>query len=565
MKDSIPRILVIDDEQSIRYTFQSFLSDEGYDVSVSPDYFDGVKKIEEKDFDLVFADIILGDGKTGMDILRIVKEKNPSCPVVIITGYPNLDTASQAVRLGAFDYIAKPVHIEAILHTARMAIEFKNVMDERENYRSNLEALFDSIKDGIITVDRELNVTSLNRAVRNICRFPCDCEGKPFESLIKECNGKECLRLLEKTIKTKEPVEALHMECSSSYKPHIVNVAVTPLMKNGKEFSGAVMVIKDETRLSALENLLQERESFHNIIGKNVKMQNIYSLIEKLADIQTTVLITGESGTGKELVAEILHNRGIRKNKPLVKVNCSALNDNLLESELFGHVKGSFTGAIKDKTGRFELAEGGTIFLDEIGDISPALQLRLLRVLQEREFERLGDTKTIKVDVRVIAATNQKLEEKVKTGTFRQDLYYRLNVVEINLPPLREKTDDIPILTEHFIKKFNKKFNKNIINISKDVMKLFMTHKWPGNIRELEHVMEHAFIMADGSLITVRDLPGNLRNIPNNFEGDKEFPQLIREALEKTGWNKVKAAKLLGINRKTIYRNMEKYNICKEE
>ena len=209
-----------------------------------------------------------------------------------------------------------------------------------------------------------------------------------------------------------------------------------------------------------MERSLEERRSFHNIIGKSNKLEKIYILLEKLADVPTTVLVTGESGTGKELIGEALHYKGCRKDKPLIKINCSALPETLLESELFGHVKGAFTGAIKDKEGKFEAGDGGTIFLDEIGDISPAIQLRLLRIIQERVFERVGDNEPVKVDVRIVAATNQNLVQKIREGQFREDLYYRLNIVEINLPPLRERTEDIPLLAEHFIKKFNKKLGK---------------------------------------------------------------------------------------------------------
>ena len=236
-------------------------------------------------------------------------------------------------------------------------------------------------------------------------------------------------------------------------------------------------------------------------------MQKIYALIKALAGVQTTVLITGESGTGKELVAEALHLAGDRSHKPLVKVNCSALPESLLESELFGHVKGAFTGAIRDNIGRFHRADGGTIFFDEIGDISPKVQLKLLRVLEEHEFERVGSSATTKVDVRLIAATNKNLFEQVGQGELREDLYYRLKVIEIRLPPLRERHEDIPLLIEHFRKGFNAKFKKNIEAISADVLKAFLKHPWPGNVRELEHTMEHAFVFCNHNIITFDNLP----------------------------------------------------------
>jgi transcriptional regulator with GAF, ATPase, and Fis domain len=347
-----------------------------------------------------------------------------------------------------------------------------------------------------------------------------------------------------------------------------VSLKTTPLLNSKGRFSGAVLVVRDETRLHALEQDLKDRLQYHNIIGKSEKMQNIYSLLEDLADVQTTVLITGESGTGKEMVAEALHYKGERREKPLVKVNCSALSENLLESELFGHIRGAFTGAVKDKVGRFQLAHGGTIFLDEIGDISPRMQVKLLRVLQEKEFERVGESTSIKVDVRVIAATNQNLLEKVKTRKFREDLYYRLKVVEIEIPPLRERRDDIPSLVKHFRMKFNTRFNKNIISISEEVQKIFMDYSWPGNVRELEHTLEHAFILCHQDTITVHHLPLDIKStaekkatVVKETEGMEISRQRIVEALDKAGWNKSKAARMLGVNVRTIYRKIKKHGI----
>jgi len=247
------------------------------------------------------------------------------------------------------------------------------------------------------------------------------------------------------------------------------------------------MLIKDETQLVELKRSLKKKHDKEYFLGKCEAIRKAKTLIKDLAEIKTTVLVTGESGTGKELVLEALHHNGDRRNKPLVKVNCAALSENLLESELFGHVKGAFTGAFKDKIGRFQRADGGTLFLDEIGDISPRMQLRLLRALESMEFERVGDSTPIKVDVRIVAATNQILPNKVADGQFRQDLYYRLKVVEIHLPPLRERKDDIPLLANHFLVQFNTKFNKNIKGLSSDTWKAFLHYSWPGNVRELEN------------------------------------------------------------------------------
>jgi transcriptional regulator with PAS, ATPase and Fis domain len=298
-----------------------------------------------------------------------------------------------------------------------------------------------------------------------------------------------------------------------------------------------------------------------NIIGKSEKMQGLYALLEDLAGSDTTVLITGESGTGKELVAEALHYGSNRAHKPFVKVNCSALADSLLESELYGHVKGAFTGAVQDKLGRFEMADGGSILLDEIGEISPTTQLKLLRVIQEKEFERVGESKPIKIDIRIITTTNRNLKERVRHNHFREDLYYRLKVLEIPLPSLRDRLDDIPLLVDHFCKQFNRRFNKQVEGVSDDVEKTLAVYPWPGNVRELEHAIEHAFVLCHGRIIAVEHLPPEIRESQkyqkSNFKKSSSLDiQTILEALKETGGNKAKAARLLGVNRRTIYRKL---------
>ena len=559
------KILVVDDEKGLRYTFESFLSDEGYEVSLASNYYEALEKISKNSYDLIFADIVMGE-KTGIDLLKEIKEKKLNCPVIMITGYPNIKTATEAVRFGAFDYLSKPVKQSKIIRTAKIALEYKRAIEEKERYRKNLEIIFASVKDGIITVDKDLNIIEINEAAKNICHIPEDITSKSLLNLLTQCHGMECINAVKKTLETQEPAELHRLECNSiKCDSQIVSLNISPLIQKEKDICGAVMVIRDETDLIETSRRLLEKGQFHNIIGKSKKMHLIYDLIEKLSPVTTTVLITGKSGTGKELVADALHYKGPRKNRELVKVNCSALPENLLESELFGHVKGSFTGAIKDRIGWFSRADKGTIFLDEIGDISPALQLRLLRVLQNKEFVRVGDSKPKKVDVRVIASTNQDITEKIKNGEFREDLYYRLKVVEIELPPLKDRAEDIPLLIEHFIKIYNKKFNKEIKGVSKNVMKIFLNYSWPGNIRELEHTIEHAFILSNQFLITVSSLPKVLKEFspPKDIKRDdiNEDMRLIIEALEKCNWKKSPAARLLGINRKTIYRKMKKYNI----
>ena len=559
------KILVIDDEEGIRFTFSKFLSARDYDVSTANGFDEAIACISDNDFDVIFADIILS-GKSGLDILREIKKRNLKCPVIMITGYPNIDTASEAIRIGAFDYIPKPIDKNALFHLIDVALQHKSVIDENEKYRSNLEAIFRSVNEAIITVDKDLQVLEINEAAKTICGLTRNVIGTKFASISSKCDQK-CIDLLSETITSKQSVEVNNLECRLKDRAEqIVSLTTSPLLNRHNEFTGAVLVISDETRLTDLERELDERQQFHKIIGKSKKMQEVYSLIELLTDVETTVLILGESGTGKELVAEALHYKGGRKHNQMVKVTCSALSEGLLESELFGHVKGSFTGAIKDKIGRFQLADGGTIFLDEIADISPKIQVDLLRVLQDKEFEPVGDSATLKVDVRVVAATNQNLAEKVKQDEFREDLYYRLNVMKIALPPLRDRLEDIPLLVEFFIKKFNQKFGKQIRSISSDVEKIFMNYDWPGNIRELEHSLEHSFILCRQATITVDHLPAELKSFTVNEtgfynNGKADNPEVIRDALEKTAWNKTKAASLLGISRRSIYRKIKEHNI----
>ncbi len=321
---------------------------------------------------------------------------------------------------------------------------------------------------------------------------------------------------------------------------------------------------------------VSQRERFHNIIGKSPQMQKIYNLIEAITKTRSTVLIHGESGTGKRLIAHAIHKYNEQeRGKPFVEVSCGALTETLLESELFGHVKGAFTGAIKDRAGRFELADGGSIFLDEIDAFSPALQVKLLRVLQEGEFERVGDTQTVKIDVRVIAATNQNLQDLITQGKFRKDLFYRLNIISIEAPPLRERKGDIEILIEDFIKKHSKHTSKKIEGLSEAALAILMNYNWPGNIRELENVIERAIILSQGLVIIPEDFPEFLNNLehkeelPNNnnlkLKDALKSPEkdLIVKALEAVNWNRNEAAETLGINRTTLYKKMHRFGLLR--
>ncbi len=445
--------------------------------------------------------------------------------------------------------------------------ERRRAEEEVSRHRSRLEAIFRSVNEAIITVDKDMRVMEANKATEEICGLSTkEIVGKVFRDCLTHCR-KTCREVLEDALEYRKTIKDYRIECKHQNRPRqIAMVTASPLLDQDNRFMGAVLVLRDISRLSSLENGLTERYQFYNMIGKSGKMQEVYDLLETLSDIETTVLVTGESGTGKEMVTKALHYAGARKDKPLIKVNCSALSENLLESELFGHVKGAFTGAISDRQGRFQAAEGGTILLDEIGDISPAIQLKLLRVLDEKEFERVGESTPTKANVRVIAATNQDLKEKVMAGKFREDLYYRLKVIEIALPPLRERTEDIPLLVDHFCKRFNDMFNKSIEGVSAEVLRCFMNYPWPGNVRELRHCLERAFILCRDRTILVEHLPPELRlkvekRGPVRSRKTASTPQYILEVLNRTNWNKPEAARLLGIHRATLYRNITKYNL----
>ncbi|HTY63532.1 MAG TPA: sigma 54-interacting transcriptional regulator [Acidobacteriota bacterium] len=562
------KILVVDDEEYIRLTLGCFMEEKGHEVIRAADFDQAIGEITQAEFDLVIADVFLGlGGKTGTDLLRECRAKGKNYPVVLITGYSDVSTARDAVRLGAFDYLAKPIEKETLLQTLDKALKSRQAAKERDKLNSGFETILRSVEEVILTVNNEFVVTGINEGAKPLCGFGPGAKGRDVRSLVTGCS-RRCLTPLEETLKTGQSVRAFRFEChhNSSQPTRIINVSCYPIIHPSGESSGAVMILRDEPSLIPLQSGQEGRQSMHHLIGGSEKMQKLYSVIESLADVDSSVLVVGESGTGKEMIAEALHYLGKRAKKPLVKVNCSALLESLLESELFGHVKGAFTGAATERIGRFQKADGGTIFLDEIGDLSPKVQSSLLRVLQQREFERVGDSNPIRVDVRVVAATNKDLNQMVQLGKFREDLMYRLRVVEIFAPPLRERLEDIPLLVEHFLAVFNKKMQKRIASISLDVEQKFQEYGWPGNIRELEHALEHAFVLCNSNVITMDHLPVHLKKaMPAPPQASRARHSIetaeILQALEKTSWNKKRAAELLGIDRKTLYRNMARCGI----
>ncbi len=468
------------------------------------------------------------------------------------------------------DDVLKLVH-ELQVHQIELEMqneELQNKQSELLSTLAKMDAIFRTVSDAIIMIDSNGRLAHFNEAAEEICGYNSSLLGKDISEIGLGFSSVFCTILLE-TLATNAPRVIDRFERrTANGKMHSFSLRTTPVTEADGTVSGAVAVIRDETRLVDLERTLHIRGQFHGIVGASASMQRVYSLIEALADVPTTVLINGESGTGKELVAAALQACGKRFKGPFVKVNCSALSEPLLESELFGHVRGAFTGAIADKVGRFKKADGGTLLLDEVGDISPAVQMRLLRVLQESEFERVGDSTPIKVSVRIIAATNKNLEEKVRLGLFRQDLYYRLNVICIELPPLRDRRDDLNLLVAHFITHFNDKFDRKIQGVTDNVMDLFRAHDWPGNIRELEHVIERAVILCTSNTISANDLPnavvhdfGRTVIVASKTTSPSKCTvqsRTVEDTMVLTNGNKAHAARLLGISRPTLYKLLQK-------
>jgi DNA-binding NtrC family response regulator len=460
---SNPRILVIDDELIVCESCQRILEEEGLEVEIALSGAEAFTKMKENPFDIVITDLKM-PGMDGMEVLRAIRKEYPDTFVIMITGFSTVETAVEAMKLGAFDYIPKPFTPDEVSIVVKKAIEQKSLL---------LENIY-------------------------------------------------------------------------------------------------------------LRQELSEKYGFQNIVGKSKKMQEIYRIIAKVAPTDSTVLINGQSGTGKELIARAIHFNSPRRDKQFVTVDCAVLSENLLESELFGHIRGSFTGAVTTKPGLFEVANGGTVFLDEIGNISLSIQAKLLRVLQEREFTPVGGTKAKKVDIRLIAATNKDLEKMIKEETFREDLYYRLNIVPIHLPPLRERLDDIPILSVHFLKKYSEEMGKTIKGFTPEAMERLIKYPWPGNVRELENVIQRTVVMIDEEMVRVEHLilPGQQErepaesSVPLTSEELKEIKKQLREkavediekafvtnALVRNEWNVTRAAEEVGMLRPNFQALMRKYGL----
>ncbi len=449
------KVLIVDDESGMRHMLSVLLEREGYAIDTAVDGQEGLNKIKANQYDLVLCDIRMPE-MDGLTFLESTKNLNRSLPVIMMSAFGNVDTAIEAMKKGAYDYVSKPFKADEILMRLQRLTAQERLMFENQ----------------------------------------------------------------------------------------------------------------------ALKRVLHEESSFGNIIARSPRMLDIFDTIRKIAEFKTTVLITGESGSGKELIARAIHFNSPRANKPFIAINCSAIPETLLESELFGYVKGSFTGANRDKKGLFEEASGGTLFLDEVGDLPLSLQVKLLRAIQEEEVRRVGASQTQKIDVRIITATLRNLAEEIKKGSFREDLFYRLNVLPIHLPPLRERKEDVPLLVDNFLKKFNKELGKNVSKTSPEALQHLMDYSWPGNVRELENTVERAMVLESGPELLAAHLPDNVKNIEinpairaaaNELSIKKMMvimeQELIKKALEKTAGNRTWAAKLLEISHRALLYKIKRYGL----
>jgi len=619
------KVLFIDDEEGIRKIFSILLRKEGYQVFTAKSGEEGLKIFEQEMPPIVITDIKM-PGMDGIEVLKRVKEINPEAEVIIITGYGNMNSAIEALKLDASDFLPKPVKDEALLVALKRAQEKLELRIKLKKYTHNLEDLvrertkelqraqeqiktfyevsryisentslketidfvlkkikemvnydyalpliFNSKKDNFINIEGydSPNILGNWTQAYSIASMtePMDMERWRSKRLpLTEALKKFSYIASIPIVKEKEVMGSIILASYDSGSFSAQNMRFIYLMLS--QTSGVIrrIILQDE-QLERLHNQIKMLSGYGDIIGKDPKMQRIYQLILDIAPSNATVLIQGESGTGKELVARAIHMNSPRKDKPFVVVNCSAYPQTLIESELFGYEKGAFTGATQRKLGRFEIAHEGTIFLDEVSEIPLPSQVKILRFLQFQEFERLGGTETTKVNVRVIAATNKDLGEEVKKGNFREDLYYRLNVIPINLPPLRERKGDIPLLVEYFLKRLSTQSGKGIKELSPGAMQSLINYNWPGNVRELENVLEYAFVLTKGKIIEAKALPPALRSsgiiwskdkIASLEDNEKKF---LIEMLNEFNWNKLQVAKRLGISRSTLYAKLKKYNL----
>lgn len=548
-----PSILIIDDDPDNLTIMTAFLEEQNYTILVAEDGEIGLQRAQYALPDLIILDIMMPN-INGYDACRRLKQMDTTrdIPVIFVTALQAPSQLAQGLAVGAVDFITKPFIREELIARVNLHIRLAQTTKQLQANNRHLETVFASIQDGMFIIGKDGKILSHNNAARMICGII------PSSSLPSFCSHM-CRKTIDECFAKGEGVKMNRHECSNlDGIRQIVSITASPLKSETGECYAAVVLIHDETLLVSLRNAVTVKGGGSKFIGKHPKIKEVHNLIADCSKVNTTVLILGESGTGKELVADLVQENSTRKFAPYVKVNCAGMSDSLIESELFGHVKGAYTDAHADRVGRFELANGGTIFLDEIGDISPRLQLRLLRVLENRNYERVGDSETRDIDVRVIAATNSNLEKKVSAGEFRKDLYYRLKIFTIKLPPLRERKKDIPVLVAYFFEMLRPLLNKDITEVSKELLDFFTAYPWDGNVRELRNTLEYAMVRTQGSIVQLDCLPGDM--VKKCMERNNPV-EVITLALLGSGGNKSRAARALGIDRKTLYRKIEEYGI----
>ncbi len=565
------RVLLVDDETDIRETLTDYLEDHDYHVTQAASGSEALTCFENERPDLILVDLIM-PGIDGFAVIRTVVEQTPEIPILVISGAKRIQDVIQAMRLGAWEFILKPIEDMAfVIQLIEKALNHARIVEENRQYRTRLEAqnqllknAFDAVLAGVILLDAHFHIQMVSAKACQILGIEeAQALTKPA-ALILGAPIAGPMGMLAQCAKQMTGIQetSAQLLCPNG---QIIPVALTiNLVDSNLASSSWLLAIRD---LREEERLLRQASKsyvFGSMISCSSKMRTIFGLIEKVAETQVTVLIEGESGTGKELTAREIHERSLRAQGPFHAVNCAAISPQLLESEFFGHERGAFTGAQQTKAGRFELANEGTLFLDEVGELPLELQGKLLRVLQEQQFERVGGTRTLRVNVRVIAATNRNLEEMVQQHRFRQDLYYRLSVVPIVLLPLRERVEDIPLLVNAFIDQLNRRENRQLQDVTPDALQALVEYPWPGNIRELFNVIEYVFALGSGDVLDVHHLPEKVQSLltPDSTlpspQNEKEY---ILQALQKANFQKQKAASLLGIHRNTLSRKMRKYGL----
>ncbi|MBF0260601.1 MAG: sigma 54-interacting transcriptional regulator [Magnetococcales bacterium] len=570
------RVLVIDSDESFCNMVIQVMSASGYTTTIARSFQEALEALKNAKFHFVISEISLSDA-SGLQVVNLISENYSNTSTVIVAHDIDAESVQSALQKGAFDCLTKPLIPSKLMHVANLAIEHKRVQKERELLINRMQAVFQSVDDAIIAMDHEWRIIQINDAASRLLGLNRSIMNQYLQTAIAWFFPKveSLLRQAREEGESNRAVRMISMHESGMER--ILNCTASLFYDPLQESQGVILVVRDESRLVMLERETQTRQNWNGLVGSSPAMQEVYELIERLAEVDSSVLITGETGTGKELVARALHNTSPRSHRSFVAVNCAALPVGLMESELFGHVRGAFTNAVRDKPGRFKLADGGTIFLDEIGDLSLDMQVRLLRVLQEQVFEAVGDSAPIHVNVRVVAATHRNLRERVQEGKFREDLYYRLKVVEMRLPSLREHKVDLPMLIEHFLIKFNTRMKRSIKGISDEVLAALMEHDWPGNVRELEHTLEHAVVVAPQSILVWSNLPHDFRNqyfpvlkqlqlpvkqrgrplMSGHTAGEGLDRKAILQALEGSSWRLQVAATQLGISRSTLWRRMK--------